>query len=117
MDYRNFRKITGTKLYRGSKPDILSHQQLEKLEHLGIKNIIDLRSPLEISGATGGLLVDHKYKPFVLTGQKQQQPEFIEMKNKHKDEYKYLGECSILKWKLLTSAGHFWEAIPFFTKV
>ena len=99
MDYRNFRKITGTKLYRGSKPDILSHQQLEKLEHLGIKNIIDLRSPLEISGSAVGLLVDHKYKPFVLSRQKQQQqqqPEFREMKNKHKEEHKHLGEYSVL---------------------
>ena len=96
MDYRNFRKITGTKLYRGSKPDILSHQQLEKLEHLSIKNIIDLRSPLEISGTAVSLLVDHKYKPFVLSGQKRQQPEFREMKSKHKVEYKHLGEYSVL---------------------
>ena len=117
MEYRNFRKITGTKLYRGSKPDILSHEQLKKLEHLGIKNIIDLRSPLEISGTAVGLLVDHLYKPLVLSGQKQQQPEFREMKSKHNVEYKHLGEYSILKWKLLTSAGHFWEAIPFFTKI
>ena len=96
MEYRNFRKITGTKLYRGSKPDILSHEQLEKLEHLDIKNIIDLRSPLEISGTAVGLLVDHLYKPLVLSGQKQQQPEFTEMKNEQKEEYKYLGEYSVL---------------------
>ena len=97
MDYRNFRKITGTKLYRGSKPDVLSHEQMEKLEHLGIKSIIDLRSPLEISGTAVGLPVDHKYKPFVLSGQKQQQPEFTEMKNKHRDECKHLGEYFIIK--------------------
>ena len=116
MEYRNFRKITGTKLYRGSKPDILSHEQLKKLEHLGIKNIIDLRSPLEISGTAVGLLVDHKYKPFVLSEQKQQQqqqPEFREMKSKHNVEYKHLGEYSVLKWKLLTSAGNFWKLSHF----
>ena len=48
MDYANFRKIPGTKLYRASRPDELNHNQRQILEQeYGIKCIIDLRSPRE----------------------------------------------------------------------
>ena len=48
MDYPNFRRIPGTKLYRGSKPDDLDEKEKDKLEQeYGIKCIIDLRSPRE----------------------------------------------------------------------
>ena len=48
MDYPNFRRIPGTKLYSGSKPDDLDEKEKDKLEkEYGIKCIIDLRSPRE----------------------------------------------------------------------
>ena len=48
MVYNNFRRIPGTKLYRGSKPDDLDEKEKDKLkEEYGIKCIIDLRSPRE----------------------------------------------------------------------
>ena len=48
MDYPNFRRLPGTKLYRGSKPDDLDEKEKEKLEQeYGIKCIVDLRSPRE----------------------------------------------------------------------
>ena len=48
MDYPNFRRIPGTKLYRGSKPDDLDEKEKDKLEEeYGIKCIVDLRSPRE----------------------------------------------------------------------
>ena len=48
MVYNNFRRIPGTKLYRGSKPDDLDEKEKDKLEQeYGIKCIIDLRSPRE----------------------------------------------------------------------
>ncbi len=66
MDYINFRQIEGTRLYRGSRPDILSTYQIESLKNLGIKCIIDLRSPLEVRKAVGSQPVDHFYKPMVI---------------------------------------------------
>ena len=48
MVYNNFRRIPGTKLYRGSKPDNLDEKEKDKLEQeYGIKRVIDLRSPTE----------------------------------------------------------------------
>ena len=48
MDYPNFRRIPGTKLYRGSKLDDLDEKEKDKLEQeYGIKCVIDLRSPRE----------------------------------------------------------------------
>ena len=48
MVYNNFRRIPGTKLYRGSKPDDLDEKEKDKLEkEYGIKCVIDLRSPRE----------------------------------------------------------------------
>ena len=48
MVYNNFRRIPGTKLYRGSNPDDLDEKEKDKLEEeYGIKCIIDLRSPRE----------------------------------------------------------------------
>ena len=48
MVYNNFRRIPGTKLYRGSKPDDLDEKEKDKLEQeYEIKCVIDLRSPKE----------------------------------------------------------------------
>ncbi len=66
MDYINFRQIEGTRLYRASRPDILPTDQIESLKSLGIKCIIDLRSPLEVRGAVGSLPVDNLYQPMVI---------------------------------------------------
>ncbi len=66
MDYINFRQIEGTMLYRASRPDILPTNQIESLKNLGVKCIIDLRSPLEVKGVVGNLPVDHLYQPMVI---------------------------------------------------
>ena len=61
MVYNNFRRIPGTKLYRGSKPDHLDEKEKDKLEQeYGIECIIDLRSPRERK---------HKKEPVVTFGE------------------------------------------------
>ena len=61
MVYNNFRRIPGTKLYRGSKPDDLDEKEKDKLEQeYRIKCIIDLRSPRQRK---------HKKEPVVTFGE------------------------------------------------
>ena len=97
MDYRNFRTVAGTTLYRGSKPDVLRYEQLEHLGNLGIKCIIDLRSPLEATGSAVNLPVDHKYQAFRLTDAKKSESKFTEWKTKKNTEHKFIGRLYL--WK------------------
>ncbi len=91
-NYLNFRKITGTNLYRGSKSDNLGEADVENLERLGIKCLIDLRSPLEVGCAGIDAAVNHKFQPLELRGEKNSEFEFTEIKTKLKPSEKFAGE-------------------------
>lgn len=49
-------------LYRSSRPDFMEDHEVEKLQTLGVKTIIDLRSTAEYKKASGHKRLDQKYK-------------------------------------------------------
>ena len=52
------------KLYRSSRPDFLTAEEVDQFLKLGIRSIIDFRSPREYSKATGLKLLDEHYPVF-----------------------------------------------------
>ena len=53
-----------SKLYRSSRPDFLSYDEVEEFRSLGIKSIIDFRASNEYKKALGSKLLDSYYKPY-----------------------------------------------------
>ena len=54
------------KLFRSSRPDFLTEDDVEKFKKLGIRSIIDCRSPSEYRKADGDKRLDHVYPVYKL---------------------------------------------------
>ena len=52
-----------TKIYRSSRPDFLSYEEVEEFRKLGIRSIIDFRATSEYRKAQGSKLLDSFYEP------------------------------------------------------
>ena len=71
MSMPNFRSVSnelapksvGSKIYRSSRPDLLTIDEIESFQKLGIKSIIDLRAAREYGKASGTKLLDSYYQP------------------------------------------------------
>lgn len=80
----NFRKITGTILYRSARPDKMSKSDVQKFLTLGIKTIIDLRSAFinEYEKADGQKYIDDVYEIFKLKSDQQRVGFYYQQCNK-----------------------------------
>ena len=60
------RKIKDGYLYRSSRTDFLSEDEMDQIKQLGIKSIIDLRRNKEYIKADGDKILDQTYKIYVM---------------------------------------------------
>ncbi len=62
----NFRRIKGTSVFRSSCPDNLTIPEIAGLKDLGIKSIIDFRSPGSFEGSVCAVKKVDEYYRYVL---------------------------------------------------